>query len=651
MNVLSLNIRGLGSGRISSDMKSSWVRNMRSSNDVGFLMLQETQFESIGSLDINKFWGSGDVQFDWVGAIGRSGGLISFWDPKRFTLSDKRVLWEELARVITLDDNYWIVGGDFNCVRDVSERRNSRFNMVEANEFNDFLEGSGLCEYALRGMKFTLKTGDKLSRIDRIFLSWNIVNDWPNAVYQTLPRDKSDHCPLLLKVENRNFGVKPFPFFDAWLQKEGLEDVVRNGLQSFVGGETPDMVLLNKFRRLKVVISSWANKVKAKEKVEELTLQSEVEHLDFTLENRDLSEEEHWVYIEAKKRLFEIDSFKVKDLRQKSRVRWAKEGDENTRFFHGMINSRRVSNSILGLNVNGVWVSKPNEVKREVFRFFRDKFVEDLNSRPSLVCYDAVFGCGSSKAPGPDGFNFRSIKKFWSLLVDDFVSVFDHFYNSGSISKEVGASFITLVPKVNDPIGLVVLRQMNFPELWCKWIFGVISSARSSVLVNGSPTFEFGCGKASDVGSFNGVTMPNGGPVLSHLLYADDAMVMGEWSDFNFRTMRRILRIFHLCSGLRINIYKSTLFGVGKNIEEVGLKANELRCRMGSTPFTYLGVQVGAKLGRINNWDPVVKVFSKRLSNWKAKVLSIGGRVVLIKSVWRVFRHIIFLYIKLQWGW
>ena len=39
---------------------------------------------------------------------------------------------------------------------------------------------------------------------------------------------------------------------------------------------------------------------------------------------------------------------------------------------------------------------------------------------------------------------------------------------------------------------LSVMRQMKFPEIWCRWIYGVLSSARSSVLVNGSPMFEFG---------------------------------------------------------------------------------------------------------------------------------------------------------------
>ncbi|MFS7900382.1 hypothetical protein Hanom_Chr00s109717g01807231 [Helianthus anomalus] len=58
-----------------------------------------------------------------------------------------------------------------------------------------------------------------------------------------------------------------------------------------------------------------------------------------------------------------------------------------------------------------------------------------------------------------------------------------------------------------------------------------------------------------------------------------------------------------------------------------------LGCRAGDTPFKYLGIQVGANMSRIANWDSAIEVFKNRLSAWKAKVLSIGGRVVLIKSV------------------
>ena len=58
-----------------------------------------------------------------------------------------------------------------------------------------------------------------------------------------------------------------------------------------------------------------------------------------------------------------------------------------------------------------------------------------------------------------------------------------------------------------------------------------------------------------------------------------------------------------------------------------------LGCKRGASPFFYLGIQVGAKMTRVSNWNPVVDVISNRLASWKARNLSIGARLILIKSV------------------
>ncbi|XP_021986598.1 uncharacterized protein LOC110883039 [Helianthus annuus] len=132
---------------------------------------------------------------------------------------------------------------------------------------------------------------------------------------------------------------------------------------------------------------------------------------------------------------------------------------------------------------------------------------------------------------------------------------------------------------------------------------------------------------------FKWINTPNGGPVVSHFLYADDALILGEWSKENIQTIARILRIFHICLGLKINFHKSNLFGLGVSEEETEGLASILGCRTGTFPFKYLGISVGANMNRINNWYPVVDTFQKRLSSWKALSFSIGGRVTLIKAV------------------
>src|ERR1043165_8531719 len=40
-----------------------------------------------------------------------------------------------------------------------------------------------------------------------------------------------------------------------------------------------------------------------------------------------------------------------------------------------------------------------------------------------------------------------------------------------------------------------ILLQMNFPVKWCNWVMAIVKSARASVLINGSPTHEFVCGR------------------------------------------------------------------------------------------------------------------------------------------------------------
>ena len=52
-------------------------------------------------------------------------------------------------------------------------------------------------------------------------------------------------------------------------------------------------------------------------------------------------------------KLKELDSLEIDDLKQKAKLKWVAEGDENTNVFHGMINGRHKRNQLHGLTVNG----------------------------------------------------------------------------------------------------------------------------------------------------------------------------------------------------------------------------------------------------------------------------------------------------------
>ncbi|GKA67646.1 hypothetical protein Tco_0767563 [Tanacetum coccineum] len=112
-----------------------------------------------------------------------------------------------------------------------------------------------------------------------------------------------------------------------------------------------------------------------------------------------------------------------------------------------------------------------------------------------------------------------------------------------------------------------------------------------------------------------------------------DAVFVGEWNISNIKTIVRVLKCFFMASGLKINLSKSKLSGIGISKKEVDEAAAIFGCSTLIPPFQYLRVKIGAPMSRINSYKEVIDKVSSRLSKWKIKTLSCGGRLTLIKSV------------------
>ncbi|GJS94540.1 RNA-directed DNA polymerase, eukaryota [Tanacetum coccineum] len=206
---------------------------------------------------------------------------------------------------------------------------------------------------------------------------------------------------------------------------------------------------------------------------------------------------------------------------------------------------------------------------------------------------------------------------------------------------------------------LNVMVCMGFPAKWLNWIKGCRSSSRASILVNGSPTKEFSLERglqhgdplspflfiiamegihvamdtAMDHGLFRGMSIGLNEYRLSHLLYADDVIFLGEWDENNIKNLITILNCFYLVSGLCLNLSKSNLHGIGVTSHEVSILANITGCAAARIPFRYLGLPVGSNLRHIQNWNEMIQRVKHRLSKWKVNLLLIGGRYTLIRSV------------------
>nr|GEV24148.1 RNA-directed DNA polymerase, eukaryota [Tanacetum cinerariifolium] len=131
---------------------------------------------------------------------------------------------------------------------------------------------------------------------------------------------------------------------------------------------------------------------------------------------------------------------------------------------------------------------------------------------------------------------------------------------------------------------------------------------------------------------FTGLQL-NESMTISHLFYADDAVFIEEWSESNMENIVIMLKCFFLASGLKINIQKSHIMGVGVADGLIHQAASLIGCAIMKTPFRYLGVLVGNNSLRCSAWSDTIHKLRSRLSKWKVKTLSVGGRLTLLKSV------------------
>ncbi|GKC63860.1 RNA-directed DNA polymerase, eukaryota, reverse transcriptase zinc-binding domain protein, partial [Tanacetum coccineum] len=204
---------------------------------------------------------------------------------------------------------------------------------------------------------------------------------------------------------------------------------------------------------------------------------------------------------------------------------------------------------------------------------------------------EAVWDCGSSKAPGPDGYFFAFVKKYWGTIQKDLYDFVNLFFASCVMPNGVNSSFFTLIPKVNNPTLITDFRPISLIGIHYKIIAKILAnhlskvidkivskeqsafiagrqildglviltclnSSRASILINGSPTSEFSIKrglrqgdplspfffilvmeglhnafeKAVGNGLITGVIIKNSTINVSNLFYADDVIITTDWN-------------------------------------------------------------------------------------------------------------------------
>ena len=123
------------------------------------------------------------------------------------------------------------------------------------------------------------------------------------------------------------------------------------------------------------------------------------------------------------------------------------------------------------------------------------------------------------------------------------------------------------------------------------------------------------------------------GPFFSHLFFADDLMLFANADQDNCNTIKSVLHDFCLRIGQRVSEAKSRVFfspNVGPDQRD--LLSDILGFNSTPNLGKYLGFPLKHAGDRKHDFDFVLDRVKKKLARWKANLLSLGGRVVLIQA-------------------
>jgi hypothetical protein len=139
---------------------------------------------------------------------------------------------------------------------------------------------------------------------------------------------------------------------------------------------------------------------------------------------------------------------------------------------------------------------------------------------------------------------------------------------------------------------------------------------------------------AVNVGDWRGIKAGRNGPMVSHLMFADDLLLFGEASEKQMKCVMDILNRFCSLSGQEVSHEKTSIL-FSKNVNR-GLKDRLLHLSGFRETYDlgkYLGVPLIGRAPKRADYQYLIDQVSNKLSIWKARQLSFAGRVTLAKSV------------------
>jgi hypothetical protein len=110
------------------------------------------------------------------------------------------------------------------------------------------------------------------------------------------------------------------------------------------------------------------------------------------------------------------------------------------------------------------------------------------------------------------------------------------------------------------------------------------------------------------------------------LQYADDTLLIMEANQKQPLFLKSLFHTYEMAFGLRVSYAKSSIILINVDEEKMKILAETFNCKIGSLPFTYLGLPHGTLHLKIQGCLPLICRVQKRLSSI-TRLLSLGGKL------------------------
>ena len=183
MKILTWNVRGSGSYR-----KRRSIKEVICKEDPDVVILQEVKKENVDRQFVGSIWKSRFKEWLLLPSIRRFRGILMMWDTRRVKVtgnligdfsilismkiensedwwfsgiygppfvSSRGSFWDELVGLSEICGSKWCLGGDFNVVRNIGEKRNNSSNTRSMRTFDELIREVELQDPPLCNAQFT----------------------------------------------------------------------------------------------------------------------------------------------------------------------------------------------------------------------------------------------------------------------------------------------------------------------------------------------------------------------------------------------------------------------------------------------------------------------------------------------------------------